>query len=319
MKKLALVIISALFLVVAAACSSNEKSKEANTSEPKEKTEETKEITVKHLLDETKVKKNPEKVVVFDFGVLDSLDKLGVEVAGVPQKVVPEYLSKYKDEKYVNTGSLKEPDFEKMAEIGPELIIISARQQDLYEEFKEIAPTIYMGVDPTQYMESFKGNMTTLGEIFGKESEVESELAKIDDDIKELKKLASDGDQKGLVTLVTGGKVNAYGPGSRFGLIHEVFGVTPADEKIEASTHGANISFEYIAEKNPDYLFVIDRDAVVGGEAAAKKTIENDLVKKTNAYKENKIIYLDPNYWYLAGGGLQSMSEMVKEVKEGIQ
>ena len=56
--------------------------------------------------------KNPEKVVVFDFGILDTLDELGIEVAGLPQTNVPSYLSKYEDSKYANLGSLKEPDFE---------------------------------------------------------------------------------------------------------------------------------------------------------------------------------------------------------------
>ncbi len=61
---------------------------------------------------EAVVKKNPEKVVVFDFGILDTLDELGIEVAGLPQANIPSYLSKYEDEKYANLGSLKEPDFE---------------------------------------------------------------------------------------------------------------------------------------------------------------------------------------------------------------
>ncbi|GJM75014.1 hypothetical protein HMSSN036_72300 [Paenibacillus macerans] len=60
--------------------------------------------------------------------------------------------------------------------------------------------------------------------------------------------------------------MSAYGPGSRFGLIHDVFGVPAVDDTIEASTHGQSISFEYVAEKNPDYLFVVDRDAVVTEE-----------------------------------------------------
>lgn len=38
------------------------------------------------------------------------------------------------------------------------------------------------------------------------------------------------------------------------------------------------------------------------------------MIKTTKAYKENHVVYLDPNYWYLSGGGLISVSEMVKEV-----
>ncbi|MGV7801923.1 siderophore ABC transporter substrate-binding protein, partial [Mycobacterium kansasii] len=78
--------------------------------------------------------KNPSRVVVFDFGILDSVDKLGIEVLGVPQANIPSYLSKFEDKKYENVGSLKEPDFEKINSINPDLIIISGRQQDAYEE-----------------------------------------------------------------------------------------------------------------------------------------------------------------------------------------
>src|SRR5690625_1046480 len=48
-------------------------------------------ITVSHQLGETPVPKNPETVVVFDFGILDSLDALDVPVIGIPQANVPSY------------------------------------------------------------------------------------------------------------------------------------------------------------------------------------------------------------------------------------
>lgn len=277
------------------------------------------ELTVTHELGETTVKKNPETVVVFDFGILDSLDKLGVEVAGVAQDSLPPYLSQYEADPYENIGSLKEPDFEKIAEMEPDLIIISGRQTEVYDQLADIAPTVFMGVDFENYIESFKHNMTTLGEIFDKQSEVEAELQAIDDAINALHEKASASGKNALIVLTTGGKVSAYGPGSRFGFVHDVFGIAAVDENIEASTHGQSISFEYIAEKDPDYLFVIDRDSAIGEGEAAKQVIENDLVKKTKAYQNDNIIYLDPNNWYLSGGGLVSVMEMVKEVDEAIQ
>lgn len=312
MKKLLILALSLVLAVFAAACGSKE-AEETTASAEKE------ELTIKHQLGETKVPKNPEKVVVFDFGTLDSMDKLGVEAAGVPQENVPSYLSKYEDAKYENVGGLKEPDFEKINEMEPDLIIISGRQQDSYEEMSKIAPTIFMGVDTTKYMESFEENVTTLGEIFGKEEEAEKEFANVEESIKALKEKASAGNEKALIVLANDGKVSAYGAGSRFGIIHDEFGFAPADEKIEVSTHGQSISFEYIVEKDPDYLFVIDRGAVVGGESSAKQVLENDLVKNTKAYKNGKIIYLDPDYWYLSGGGLESVAGMTEEVKGAIQ
>src|SRR5699024_7774833 len=85
-------------------------------------------ITITHELGETTVQKNPEKIVVFDFGALDTLDKLGIDVVGVPKGNIPTYLKKYEAKEYENVGSLKEPDFEKIAQIDPDLIIISGRQ-----------------------------------------------------------------------------------------------------------------------------------------------------------------------------------------------
>lgn len=315
-RKLSLFLIIAVMTIFAAACGSTS-GKKSNGSESKGDT-----LTIKHQLGETPVKKNPKKVVVFDMGTLDSLDKLGLSdtVAGVPQQNVPAYLEKYKDAKYKNVGGLKEPDFEAINEIQPDLIIISGRQQDSYDKFAEIAPTIFMGIDSKKYMDSFKQNVNTLGEIFGKEAQVKEELSTIDKEIASLKEKADASNAKALITLTSGGKVTAYGPASRFGLIHDVFGVKSAADDIEADpVHGQNISMEFINEKNPDILYVVDRDAAVGEGNNAKKVIENSLVKKTNAYKNGKIVYLDPGYWYLSGGGLESVAEMVKEAAKGLE
>ncbi|WP_054950377.1 siderophore ABC transporter substrate-binding protein [Numidum massiliense] len=325
MKRAFLFVFIAVFAIMAVACGAN--GADGAKDEPSKGTETKKaggesaseELTIKHELDETIVKKNPQKVVVFDYGSLDTLDKLGVEVAALPKGHVPPYLSKFEDDKYENVGSLKDPDFEKIHEIGPDLIVISGRQADLYEQFKEIAPTIYLGIDPSKYMESFKENAKTLGKIFDKESAVEEELAKIDETIDKLHEKASKSGKNGLIILANDGKVSAYGPNSRFGIIHDVFGLKPADEKIEVATHGQSVSFEYIVEKDPDYLFIVDRGAVVGGESSAKQVVENELVKTTKAYKNDHVVYLDPNYWYLSGGGLVSVAEMAKEVEAGLK
>ncbi|MGE7603267.1 siderophore ABC transporter substrate-binding protein [Peribacillus sp. NPDC097675] len=314
MKKLSILLLLAMLAVVAVACGSNDEKEESSTKKQSTTSEE---FTVKHQLGETKVTKNPEKVVVFDMGALDTLDKLDVKVAGVPHEGLPKYLADYKD-KTENVGGLKEPDFEKINEMDPDLILISGRQSEAYEELSKIAPTVFVGVDTTKYMKSFEENVTLLGKIFGKEDQAAKELASVEEKIDALKKEVP-ADKKGLIVLSNGGKVSAYGLNSRFGIIHDVFGVPAVDDKLEVSTHGQSISFEYIAEKNPDYLFVIDRDAVVGDGAAAKETVENDIVKNTNAYKDGHIVYLDPNYWYLSGGGLESVNEMVKEISEGLK
>src|SRR5690625_6958018 len=113
----------------------------ATNEEPEETT-----LTISHELGETEVDNNPEKVVVFDFGALDTLYKLGVDVVGVAQGNIPSYLEKYESDEYENIGSLKEPDFEKIAEIDPDIILISGRQSDSYDELQKLGPNVYLEI-----------------------------------------------------------------------------------------------------------------------------------------------------------------------------
>ena len=325
MKKFTFIAMLMAFILFLGACGSDtaketEESKGSTSGEATEETteetsEESKSLTIEHELGQATIEGTPEKVVVFDFGILDTLDELGVEVTGLPQANVPGYLEQYESDEFTNVGSLKEPDFEAIHELQPDVIFISGRQAQLYDQFAEIAPTVYIPIDTTDYVESFKENMNTVAEIFGKEDEMNTELEDIDSRIAAIQEKTAASEEKALIVLGTQSKVSAYGPASRFGLIHDVFGVEPADEGIEASTHGQNITFEYILDTNPDILYVIDRDAAIGEDSSVKESFENDLVKKTNAYKNDNIHYLNGEYWYLSGGGLQSMKEMISEIE----
>jgi iron complex transport system substrate-binding protein len=276
-------------------------------------------VTVEHAQGSTaNVPVNPEKVFTFDLGVLDTLDALGVEPAGVPEAAYPESLAKYSDAKYARIGSLKEPDFEAVSAGDPDLIIISGRTAGAYEELSKIAPTIDLSIDASQPMESFKTQTRKLGTIFDKSAEVEEKLAAVDATVSGTKARAANAG-KGLIILTSGGEVTAYGAGSRFGIIHDVLGVpTAADVKADGS-HGEAVSFEYIKQANPDILYVINRDTAVGTEgSAASPILDNELVQSTNAARNNKVINLDPAGWYVVGYGLNNVKAMVDAVAESV-
>ncbi|MDR0195708.1 MAG: ABC transporter substrate-binding protein, partial [Myroides sp.] len=196
--------------------------------------------------------------------------------------------------------------------------IISARTASMYDEFSKIAPTINLDIDTKDYMNSFKANQRTIGKLFGKEELVEKELKVIDERVAKIKEATAKSEKRGLVVLANEGRLSAYGTGSRFGIVHDVFGLKPADQKIEASTHGQAISNEFIKEINPDYIFVIDRGAAIKRTTMGKEEFANALVKETNAYKNDKIIFLNPEVWYLSGGGLKSIKMMLDEVEQAI-
>lgn len=310
------------FLVIAslglAACGNNE----AQTSETKASSTVTTDtmLTVKDSNGESvEVQQNPEKVVVFDNGSLDTLDALGVgdKVIGAATKNLPAYLEKYQEVE--SAGGIKEPDLEKINEMQPDLIIISGRQSDYQEQLSQIAPILYLAMDAEKPWESMQENVTTLAKIFDKEKEAEEKLTDLTKQIDEVKEKASALDQTALVTLVNEGQLSAYGSGSRFGLVHDLFGFKQADDQIEASTHGQSVSYEYVLEKNPGILFVIDRTKAIGGDTSNDNVAANELVAQTDAGKNDQVISLQPDVWYLSGGGLESMNLMIENVNQALK
>lgn len=292
------------------------------TNAPEEEADNTSEsdgdtVSISHSLGDMEVKKNPSKIVVFDFGMLDTIDALNIDAEiALPKSNVPSYLEKFAADEYTSAGDIKEPDLEAINAFAPELIIISGRQTDYYADLSEIAPTLYVEIDSTKYMEDFKKNNGYIGEIFDKTAEVEEQISGIETTIETTKTNAESAGLSALIILTNDGSISAYGPGSRFGIIHDVFGIPAKDTGIEVSTHGQEVNYEYISEQNPDLLFVVDRTTVVGGENTAEKTLDNELVNETNAVKNDKVVSLNPDVWYLSGGGLASVSMMAEEINQ---
>lgn len=293
-------------LTLATGCSNNQSSASADST-----------IEITHSKGSATVKQNAKKVAVFDFGVLDIMDNLNINAEyAIPSDSLPSYLSKF--ETATNAGGIKEPDLEALYTFQPDVIFISGRQESYYEELSKIAPTVYVEVNAATYVQDVEKNTMNIAKIFNKEEEAKTKLTAIQKEIDDVKIRTASLDQKALIVLTNDGNISAYGAGSRFGLIHDTLGFPTADANIEVSTHGQKVNYEYIAEINPDILFVVDRTQVVSGSTTATQTLDNDLIKSTNAYKNGKIINLSPDYWYLSTGGLTSVSEMVKEAASAL-
>lgn len=311
-KKLGLSLMMGALALTVAACSTPAQAK------PHEQEIVDEPVKIVHDLGETVLSKKPEKVVVFDYGILDALDTIGEDIVGLPKASLPQYLDKYNAENYVDVGSLKEPNFETIYELGPDLIFISGRQMDLYDEFVKIAPTIYLTIDGENYMDSFKSNMNVIGEVFNKEELLKSELEKIEKATKDVHDKALAKEASGLFIMANDGNLSVFGEGSRFGILYNELGIKPTDKGIEVSSHGDKISFEYIVEKDPDYIYIMDRAAVAGGDVSAKQVMENDLIKSTSAYKNDRITYLDAHTWYVSSGGITGTMKMIEEIQDSL-
>lgn len=275
------------------------------------------EVTVNHAQGETTVEVNPEVVFSYDYASIDTLTTLGAEVDGAPPLAgaSPSWLP----DGLVNIGSLFEPDYEEVNASQPDLIIVAGRSSTAYGELANMAPTIDLSFSDAFY-ESFQQNTRTLGTIFGLEDEAEAELAAVQSRVDELAAQVSAGGN-GLIVMVSGGSLSVLAPNNaragRGSLLYQTLGLNPTIEDVESATHGEPISFEFLLEYDPDWLFVIDRDAAIGTEDAqpAAAVIDNELMHQTTAYQNDQIVYLNPFNWYIiTGAGLTSMNEMLDEI-----
>ena len=253
------------------------------------------------------LKKNPKRVVVFDYGVADILKNLGVDaVVGLPKNgKMPEILSNYSDDKYTNVGSLKETDFEAVESLNPDLIIIGGRQAEDIDSFKEIAPTVNLAVDGQDYMNSFKTVVTDLGKLFDKEDEAKKAIDEIEAKIEKVNKTVKEKGLTASVVMANEGNISAFSAKSRYGLIYNGLGFAEVDKNIDDSTHGQQVSFEYFLENKSDYVFVVDRGAVTGKGEAASKLFDNEVMNKTEVAKNGNIVYLNSVIWYTMTGGIE--------------
>lgn len=272
-------------------------------------------LEIVHKLGKSKIKKMPDKIVVLDIGALETLHELKVKPAGIPKKFMPNYLDDLKNDTQVaDVGSVIEPDFEAISLLNPDLILISTRQERFYKELSDIAPTIYIGTDNKDYLNSFEHNTLLLGSITGKENEAKAKLEQIQSQIQKARDKYAKDQHKALFLLFNNGRFSAFGKGSRFGFIYDVLQFKPVMDLKDESVHGQKLSNELIAQANPDYLFIVDRNAAVLGKVANKADVENPLVKQTKAYQNQAIYYLDPNVWFISGGGLTSVKLMTDDI-----
>ncbi|HFU1091077.1 TPA: siderophore ABC transporter substrate-binding protein [Streptococcus suis] len=315
MKRITLAFLALFSIIALAACSSAE---QVSTFQ---------DITIQTSTGETTVPSNPQKIVVLDYGVADSLRALGMEdtIVGMPKDSLPTYLKDLKDKKGItNVGNLREVNLETVAELEPDLIILSSRTQDQQAEFEKIAPAIYFENSTSDYLNSVKTNATELAKLFGDEvvKEAESKLADIDTLVQTAQDKNKDTQLTTLTVLLNEGSMAGIAPDGRYSFIYKTLGFQPTNLKLEENTqgnqgrsHGSSLSLESVNQINPDIIFVVDRTLAIGGDDTQNSDILNNaLIQETNAGKNKKIITLTPDLWYLSGGGLESTKLMFEEV-----
>ena len=202
----------------------------------------------------------------------------------------------------------------------PDIIFIGGRLSASYDDLSQIAPVVYLATDTELgVVESVRQNASTIASIFGLEEQ--ALMAEFDSRIAALEEFAAG--KTAIVGLVTSGSFNVLGNDGRCSMIGREIGFDNigVDAEIDTSTHGNEASFEFIVDKDPDYIFVMDRDAAIQTEGAklAQEIVENELVMDTRAYQDGHIVYLaHPAVWYTAEGGITALDIMLTDLETAL-
>lgn len=321
MKKIFTLISAVAIAFSVAACGSTNTTTNTTTEEKKETITITSLNGNKEKID-LEVPLNPERVAVLDMASLDILDNLGVgdKVVGTASTSL-DYLQEYIDNENVkNIGTIKEADLEAVMAVEPDVIFIGGRLASVYDKLSEIAPVVYLSVDTELGVyESTKQNLETIAKMFEKENEASEKMDSLKARIDKLAEFAKG--KTAIVGLATSGSYNLLSNDGRCSLIGREIGFENVGQGLNddaTSTHGNETSFELVSKLNPDYMFVLDRDAAISKEGAqlAKDIVENELVKQTDTYKNGHIVYLaNPSVWYTAEGGVTALDYMSQDLE----
>ena len=262
------------------------------------------ELVVEDNFGEKTVSMPVEKPVVTDNRAFELLAEWDVELAAAPITLIPDSLSDTYNEETIefDLGSHREPNLENIVAAEPDLVWNGQRFSQHGEDIEELAPDATL-VDFTprdgEPLDAELIRLTeNLGKIFGHEEEAQQHIDDFNAALERAKE-AYDPEKTVMAVNTSGGEINYIAPsvGRTWGPLFDLIGFTPSLEVPEGSSNheGDDISVEAIAESNPDYLMVLDRDAAVSSDEpdyspASDLISESAALQNVTAVEEDNII-----------------------------
>lgn len=300
----------------------------AADAEPAVETD-TETVTVEDNHGEQTVTTPPQRVVATDNRTISMLDSWGVPVVGAPLDIFPDGLSFKDDPAVANLGNHNEPNLEAVVAADPDLIVNGQRFSSYYADFETLVPdATIVELDPRDgepLDEELRRQVTTLGEIFGKQEEAAALVAYFDASIERV--LAAYDDSETVMGVITsGGEINYAAPttGRTLGPVYDILGLTPALESDGSTDHqGDDISVEALAAADPDWFLVMDRDAAVSVNTDEAYTPANDILagsealQNVTAVREDNIVYM-PQGTYL-NEGIETYTQFFEDFADALE
>ena len=305
-----LAIISGLLLYYLPDMTSGHNAESNNTSQT------FKEKTIVHDFGTTELKKAPKRIVILDNLYGEILDPLHITPVGATtgqadsQEFSTLFKKQYKDAKVISVGWQGNPDLDKIAELKPDLILMTGEQEDLYEELSEIAPTVGYQINTDENWDYHETSLK-VAEIFDKRDEMKKDLDRVDareavfaENVK-----AKFGNQKLMYLRVTDNDIRYYAYG-HFGYLYDTYHFNRA-ETFNPDDMFQVIDLDKLKDINPDLLIV---------QADSQELLDNKLKNSPvwtslKAVQNNKVIYADYST-YMLGFGIVSQEAIMKQISD---
>ena len=305
-----LAIISGLLLYYLPDMTSGHNAESNNTSQT------FKEKTIVHDFGTTELKKVPKRIVILDNLYGEILDPLHITPVGATtgqadsQEFSTLFKKQYKDAKVVSVGWQGNPDLDKIAELKPDLILMTGEQEDLYEELSEIAPTVGYQINTDENWDYHETSLK-VAEIFDKRDEMKKDLDRVDareavfaENVK-----AKFGNQKLMYLRVTDNDIRYYAYG-HFGYLYDTYHFNRA-ETFNPDDMFQVIDPDKLKDINPD-LLIVQADSQ---ELLENKLKNNPVWSSLKAVQNNKVIYADYST-YMLGFGIVSQEAIMKQISD---
>lgn len=327
-KKFLFISFIALFMLLLAACGekkaveeelSADTTKEEVTQTKEESTNENGTRTLEYLGERYEVPEKVERIVVT--GAMEAMEDMVVlDVHPVGAIAVggkfPELYASVTD-KAESIGEKIKPNFEKILELDPDVILGSTKfPEEVQSKLEKIAPTILVSHISTNW----ESNLKLLAELTGKQADAEKILSTYKADIETAKATLTEKlqDQKVAAIRIRGGQAYVY-PKEVFlnAVLYGELGLAVPDEVAKAKSQEA-ISVEQLADMNPDYLFVqFSTDENADAPNALEDFKKNPIIQNINAFNNDQVFVnvLDP---LMEGGPAYSRIKFLEAIQQNL-
>ena len=232
-----------------------------------------------------------EVVVATSVAVTEILDKLGVEVSGVP---TTSYELPESTKDATEVGSPMNPDLEIIKSLNPTCVVsVDTLGSDFEKQFTENnIPSMFVNLSTVN---GLKETIVNLGEKFDKSEKAVEIIAELENKENELNLSKKENKEDILILFGAPGSVMVSTDNSYVGNLVKIAGGNNIFESESSSF--IQVNMEEIIKRNPDKILIMTH--AVPDEA--KKTVEEEFAKATwqqlDAIKNNKVYYLENGYF----------------------